>query len=192
MLYKSKFLFSNLIVLLIVCSCSTSEEFVRPNTDFKKYDRLAVLPLVDYPNQPSSGTVVADIISMELIKEGIDVVDRANTVQILNEQKLGLSGVIDETTAPKVGKLLGVNAIISGSVNEYGTTTTNIQVVQGADPAYMPISSAGVSLKLIDVETGQMVWAASARGTEVGNNLMANAARKAVRDAMEKLVKHLR
>ncbi len=97
-----------------------------------------------------------------------------------------MSGVIDENTAPSIGKLLGVQAILTGSVNEFQCVNTNIQMVQGAAPAYMAISSAGISLKLIDCETGQIVWAGSARGTELGQNVEIMAAQKAIKDILKK------
>ncbi|MCP4366749.1 MAG: hypothetical protein GY797_01345, partial [Deltaproteobacteria bacterium] len=63
------------------------------------------------------GAIVAEWFITAFVKEGrFDVVERGLLKKILNEQKLGMSGVIDETTATKIGKLLGVKIIISGSV----------------------------------------------------------------------------
>ncbi len=46
----------------------------------------------------------------------LKVVDRENMELIINEQQLGLSGVIDEQTAVQVGNLTGAGAIITGTV----------------------------------------------------------------------------
>ena len=63
------------------------------------------------------GSIVAEWFITALVKTGrFDVVERAMLQKILNEQKMGLSGVIDEKTATKLGKILGVKVIISGSV----------------------------------------------------------------------------
>lgn len=180
-----------IILIIVVCGCATSEEFIRPGTDLSKYKRIAVLPFVDYPYQPGSGVLLADIVSMELLKQGINVIDRSMTSKILNELSLGSTGIIDESTAPRIGQLLGVSALLTGSINKYNTSFTNIQVVQGEPPAYMPSSAVSLSLKLIDVETGQIVWAASAEDSEIGNLVEAKAARNAVRNAIKKLIKHL-
>jgi len=180
-----------IILIIIVCGCATSEEFIRPGIDLSKYKRRAVLPFADYPYQPGSGVLLADIVSMELLKQGINVIDRSTTVKILTELSLGSTGIIDESTAPRIGLLLGVSALLTGSINKYNTTFTNIQLVAGASPAYMPSSAVALSLKLIDVETGQIVWAASAEDTEIGNLVEAKAARNAVRNALKKLIKHL-
>ena len=177
-------------VIISVYGCATSEEFVRPDTNFTKYKRVAVLPLVDYPAFPGSGVQVADIISMKLLSSKLTILDRIQTSQILNEQSIGMSGIIDNNTAPEVGKILGVQALLTGSINEYGTTTVDIQVVQGGKPAPMDISAAGITLKLIDCETGQIIWAGSARGTKVGNHVEAIAASKAVENLLKSFNKH--
>ena len=49
----------------------------------------------------------------------LKVVDRKNIELILEEQKLGLSGVIDEETAVSVGDLIGAKAIVTGTVLSY-------------------------------------------------------------------------
>lgn len=50
----------------------------------------------------------------------IQVVDRDNMQKILDEQKLGMSGVVDESTAVSAGKLLGAKAVVMGTVMAYG------------------------------------------------------------------------
>ena len=46
----------------------------------------------------------------------LKIVDRANLQTIVDEQQLGLSGIIDEQTAVSVGELIGAKAIITGSL----------------------------------------------------------------------------
>jgi curli biogenesis system outer membrane secretion channel CsgG len=50
----------------------------------------------------------------------IQVVDRDNIQKILDEQKLGMSGVVDESTAVSAGRLLGAQAVVMGTVMAYG------------------------------------------------------------------------
>jgi len=181
--------FKMLIGLLVILNCASSEVYIRNDIDYKKYTRIAVFPLVDYPTKPGSGLQVADIISAQLINSNYNIIDRSQTTRILQEQQLSMSGVIDERTVPSIGKILGVQAILTGSINEYQCTPVNIQVAQGARPAYIYVSAAGISLKLIDCETGQVIWAGSARGTEMGQNAEIFAARKAVKNILEKFKK---
>ena len=56
----------------------------------------------------------------------LKVVDRENIDRILAEQRLGLSGVVDEQTAVQVGNLIGAQAVLMGSVVEYREGGENI------------------------------------------------------------------
>jgi curli biogenesis system outer membrane secretion channel CsgG len=49
----------------------------------------------------------------------INVVDRDNLQNILNEQHLQMTGIMDETTAVTVGELVGAKAILTGTVLSY-------------------------------------------------------------------------
>lgn len=51
----------------------------------------------------------------------LKVVDRQDLDHILEEQRLGLTGVIDEETATEVGALLGADAILRGTVLSHTT-----------------------------------------------------------------------
>ncbi len=89
------------------------------NADFKR-TKIAVL---DFDLKGSGfetedmGAIVAEWFITAFVKDGrFDVIERGLLKKILNEHKLGMSGIVDETTATKLGKLLGVKIIISGSV----------------------------------------------------------------------------
>jgi tetratricopeptide (TPR) repeat protein len=47
------------------------------------------------------------------------IVDRENMDRILEEQRLGLSGVVDQETAVQVGNLMGAQAVLMGTVIDY-------------------------------------------------------------------------
>ena len=173
--------------LLFCFGCASSTEFVRPGTDFNKYRRIAVMPLVDFPNYPQSGIQVSDLISMRLMTTDATILDRTQVSNLISELKLGMSGLIDENTAPRIGNILGVQALFSGSVNKWQTVCNNIQIVAGAAPAILCTSAAGITLKLIDVETGRIVWTGSAKGATVGINMQAMAADKAIEKNIEQL-----
>ncbi len=107
-----------LIALLLVLVFSTFMP-CKAGADFRK-TKIAVL---DFKLQghgyetEDMGVIVAEWFITAFVKEGrFEVVERGLLKKILGEQKLGMTGVIDESTATKIGKLLGVKVIISGSV----------------------------------------------------------------------------
>ena len=63
------------------------------------------------------GAIVAEWFVTALVREGrFRVVERGLLKKITTEHKLGASGLVDDNTATRIGKLLGVKVIISGSV----------------------------------------------------------------------------
>ena len=58
------------------------------------------------------------------------IVERSRLEQVLSEQSLGKTGVIDETQAASLGKVLGVDAIIIGTVNPISDQTDTREEVQ--------------------------------------------------------------
>ena len=54
------------------------------------------------------------------------VIERKEIDKVIEEQKLGLSGMVTAETAPAVGKLLGVDLLVVGSVSELGTSKRDI------------------------------------------------------------------
>jgi TolB-like protein len=68
-------------------------------------------------NSAPLGKAVSAMLVTELIgREGIRVIERAQLQDILTEQRLSLSGRVDESTALEVGKLVGAQYVIHGQV----------------------------------------------------------------------------
>src|SRR5262245_11816315 len=64
-----------------------------------------------------------DVVVTELVTSGkFRVVEREQLAALMEEKNLTLSGDVDPKTAVKIGKLLGVNYLLTGAVTEYGTT----------------------------------------------------------------------
>ncbi len=77
---------------------------------------LGLFPITNKTNQPlaESEKVYAYLIT-ELVNARnplLKIVDRNNIQKILDEQKIGMSGVVNESTAVGTGKLIGVKAVL--------------------------------------------------------------------------------
>lgn len=63
---------------------------------------------------------VSDILVNRLVKDGnFSVIERSQIDAILREQNFGDSGRVDAGTAAQIGKILGVEAVIIGSVTQF-------------------------------------------------------------------------
>ena len=74
------------------------------------------------PNQ-DVGKGIADMLVEKLVQGGVyTVYERKAIDKIMAEQNFSNSDRADATSAAKIGKLLGVEAIIIGSITQFGAT----------------------------------------------------------------------
>jgi len=71
------------------------------------------------------------------------VIERAQLEKILEEQKLGMTGIIDASTAAQIGKGIGVDGVVCGSITQGGNAVT-------------------IDARLIDTETAAIIVAKDA------------------------------
>src|SRR5256885_2151210 len=83
---------------------------------------IAVVEFVDLEGRVTNfGRFVAEELITRLYQtKKFKVTERQLLNKIVAEQKLSLAGMIDQTSAQKLGKLLGVDAIASGTVTDLG------------------------------------------------------------------------
>lgn len=87
------------------------------------------------------GKIVAEWLTTSLVETGrFDVIERRLLQQIVEEQKMGKSGLIDPGSASRLGRLLGVKTVVSGTVQSYEGTYE-------------------INARLINVETGSIITA---------------------------------
>lgn len=109
------------------------------------------------------GTAAQDKFVTELVKSGkFRVIDREQLEAIMREKNLTLSGDIDAKTAMKIGKLMGVQYFLAGAVTEYGAQETGAHaggLFSGGKKTFV----AALTARIIDAQTGEIIWADEAR-----------------------------
>jgi curli biogenesis system outer membrane secretion channel CsgG len=119
----------------------------------------------------TGASAAQDIFVTELVKSRkFVVIEREKINSIMQEKGLTLGGDIDPKTAMQIGKLLGLNYILTGAVTEYGNTDVG---AHGSGFRGIPGFGAGkrkfvaaLNARLINVSTGEIVWADEARKEE--------------------------
>jgi len=113
--------------------------------------------------QTRLGDTATDILVTELVKSGkFIVVERDKLDKVLAEQKFGQSGVIDPATAAQVGRVLGLNAIVTGAVTQFGVKSEGKDFL--ISQSKQQIVECSVDVRVIDAETGQVLLADSGKG----------------------------
>jgi curli biogenesis system outer membrane secretion channel CsgG len=166
------------IVSLALCAallCAFAVTMTASAADKSTKPRIAVLEFKNKADNQwwwhGGAEAAQDVFVTELVKSGkFRVVEREQLQALMEEKSLTLSGDVDPATAVKVGKLLGVNYLLTGAVTEYGVTDKG-----GHAPGLgrLPGFSAGkrdfvaaLNARLIDTSTGEVVWADEASATE--------------------------
>lgn len=117
-----------------------------------------------------------DVFVTELVKSGkFRVIDRERLDALMREKNLSLSGDVDPSTAVQAGRLLGVEYFLVGAVTEYGATETG---AHGRGVRGLPGFRAGkktfvaaANARIINAETGEIIWADEARGEDANFKL---------------------
>ena len=105
---------------------------------------LAVMPFASNENAENLKESVTEKLIIQLVNlRRFRVIERGVIEEIMKEQAFSLSGMVDENTAIEVGKLVGADVIITGSIN-------------------IEIGFGKVSARGIDVETSETIVAKEA------------------------------
>ncbi|MDE3180168.1 MAG: curli production assembly protein CsgG [Acidobacteriota bacterium] len=133
------------------------------------------------------GKGISDMLVNQLVQSGKYVVVERNAIdKVISEQNFSNSYRADPATAAKIGRLLGVSDIILGSVNQFGrddqTRTIGGGALGGLSRRYgiggiqrrKSKAVVGLSARVIDVDTGQILAVAEGKGesTRSGESLL--------------------
>jgi len=121
------------------------------------------------------GKGISDLLVTYLVKDGsYSVIERKALDKIMAEQNFSNSDRANPNSAAKIGKLLGVDAIVVGSITQFGNETKNMNL-GGAGGALGGFGLGGfghkkskaiVSLtaRMVDVDTGEILAVAEGHG----------------------------
>jgi len=122
------------------------------------------------------GKGIADLLVTGLVKDGsYSVIERKALDKIMAEQNFSNSNRADPTSAAKIGKLLGVDAILVGSITKFGNETkkTGLGGSGGNWGGYglggfghsKSNANVGIDARLVNVDTGEIMAVAEGQGT---------------------------
>jgi len=112
------------------------------------------------------GKIVAEWLITALVKEGrFNVIERMLLKKVLEEQRLGVSGIIDESSASKLGRVLGAKIVITGSIMKFQNVME-------------------VNARIIEVESSSIIAAENVKSTSAVKleDLVVKMAEKIIKD----------
>lgn len=121
------------------------------------------------------GTGIADMMVTALAEsKKYTLIEREKLEKVMEEQKLGASGAVTAQTAAKIGRLLGANYIITGSVTEFGVKDSKIGVgglgkvlpIGGGAKVSKNTARVAIDVRAIDTTSAQITAAAKGEGSK--------------------------
>lgn len=114
------------------------------------------------------GGAFADILETELMATRcFHVLERRRLAVALEEQDLGTTGRVAESTAPPVGALDGAEWVIVGTVTDYAHRTlglgAGVAVGDHVGGAGFREATVGVEVRVIDAASGRLIFGAAAQ-----------------------------
>lgn len=112
---------------------------------------------------------VSDILVNRLVKDGnFSVIERSQIDAILREQNFGDSGRVDAGTAAQIGKILGVEAVIIGSVTQFdlqqrrsGGGFLGLGAASTDTDAYVKLN-----IRVVNTTTSEILFVAEGNGND--------------------------
>ena len=144
-----------LLALPALCACASTKGESVFN---KNYDlgRIHAIAIVDGNNPTFAVTTrqtLVDTFQYEFMKRGWNVIERSNIEKAIDEMDFQNKDVTSETDRKQLGHVLNVQAI------------TVVNIAKAGD-------DLSLTAKMIDVETGELIWQGSGEG-EVSTGLSA-------------------
>jgi curli biogenesis system outer membrane secretion channel CsgG len=126
---------------------------------------------------------VADLVVTNLVKDGtFSVIERKKLDTILQEQNFSNSERANPTSAAKIGKVLGVNVIVVGSITQFGLEDKSTKVggltggfgrlAGGAIGKKEGKATVAIDARLVDVNTGEIVAVAAGKGVSKRSGML--------------------
>jgi hypothetical protein len=174
-MHRSKVQFFTILAVLTATTAHAAWKdipvtvLVPPKYDLTAIKRIAVVPFRSTTGR--YGEAVTSALSAQLMAgKTFDLLDRSEMSRVLDEAKLGEMGVTDAQGATQMGKMLNVEALVFGKIDdasrvfdeEMTTEVTKYRASDGAQynetcPVLVRHANLGITFQVVKVETGQIL-----------------------------------
>jgi hypothetical protein len=126
--------------------------YINPSVDFSYIKRVAIAPIINLTNDKFAGEKVMNVVATEILRRGVfDVVEFGEVSKVLREEGMKPDNLVSKQLAARAGKRLNIEAILIGSVMQYGVSN-----IGGSS-----FPEVSISLKLVDVNSYIILWEAT-------------------------------
>ncbi|NOZ24842.1 MAG: hypothetical protein GXO94_01960 [Nitrospirae bacterium] len=188
-----KYVLGGMLCLLLLgagCRSSMPSFHIRQDVDFGFIKKVAVLPLNNLTNERYAADAVREVVISELLASGlVDVVVPGDVTAAMDSLGIRSVSSLNAEQIKALGKALGVQAVIFGSVEEFGMVRLgNISA-----------PNVTITLMMADTGSGSIIWSVTTTGTGGGfmarhfgarSETMSETLLRVVRDAIRTLTEY--
>jgi hypothetical protein len=178
------------LALLLLMACARPRStYIDPNMDFGTVKSVAVMPFMSLAKDPIVAERVRDVFINRLLATGaVYVVPVGEVARGVTRAELQNPSAPSPEEAVKLGGIVKVQAVITGTVREYGEVRSGTSLG----------NIISVSLQMIETQTGKVVWTDSSTrgGISIWDRLfggggkpMNKVTEKAINDLISRLLK---
>jgi chemotaxis protein MotB len=151
-LFISSVILISCFLLAFIYGCSGGPKYyLRPTFDIKNIKKIAVLPFENFTSNEYAAEKIRRAVIIELLTRGIDVIEPGEVLKTLKDLKLTSIASISNANIQDIGKTLGVEAVLVGSVGAFG-------ISKGISVSYPEVS---LKLTLLETTKGNLIWSVS-------------------------------
>lgn len=131
--------------------------------------------------------IVADGVIDELVNiGGAKVFTRTEIGKVLEEQRFQMSEYVDDKTLVKIGRLVGLEYIITGAINDIGISRTGFVGAAGA------AITTDITVRMLDVTTGEILLSKKVSGRHILDSTNYIGITSAIKKASSKSIEDIR
>lgn len=134
-------------------------DYASIDADFSAYDLFNGVG-------PAQG--VSSLLTNKLVQDGTySVIERSRVEEILREQNFGQSGRVDASTAAEIGRILGVDVVIIGSITQFNLNAeeSGLNILGFGQRTVTYEAEVQLTARLVNTTTAEIVIAAEGIGT---------------------------
>lgn len=163
-----------ILVMVLICAL--------PTWGAEKLYKIAVLPFDDGSIKDrwwGGGWEVGKGVSDELVTALLDthrfrLIEREQIDKVLQEQNFGAAGRVDNKSAAKLGKILGVQLLVMGRVTEFSFKSTGGGLILNNGIGLGVKSTkaiVAIDARLVDTTTAEIITSVTGRGEKPNTNV---------------------
>ncbi len=175
------------LTTFLACSCAFAQQPAKRKVAVLDFQYGTVMSSVQaiFGTSQDIGRGISDLLVDRFLKDGTyRVIERRDINKVLQEQNFSNSDRADANTAAKIGRVLGVDAIVIGDITQFGRDDHHTgaggvlsrwdRYGVGNVGVHKAKAIVAVTARLIDVNTGEILASESGKGESQrsGTNLL--------------------